>query len=1501
MLSFKRILLCFFSLPVVFCLSAQAATYTVTNCADSGAGSLRQAITDANGAAGSHTIVFDIPNTDPGYTTEAGVSFWRIQPASPLPGVTRNAVVIDGRTQTTNQGNTNTLGPEIVLDGSVTTANGISIEANYCTVEGLVINNFINTFGVEGDGGDGVCLKGSSNEVKGNYIGTDATGTVAAKNYLGVFIGTNAKYNRIGGRASGEGNVISGNSSKGVSIHGALYTLTSNEVKGNYIGLNAAGTAVVTGSQQQTGVTICGGRNKIGGGLTGEGNVISGNSSYQIYINDGNSNEVKGNYIGTNASGTAEVGYGFSGGIYLGDNVVLYNKIGGSVTGEGNVISGQYYWGIYIDAGGSNEVKGNYIGTNASGAALGNRLGGIYLESSKNMIGPGNVIAYNGIGLLITGGAVAARDTITQNSFHHNYSAGIVINAASNHGIQPPVITFESATVLSGTATAGATVEVFLGDLGYSGLGEGKTYLGETLANGSGNWSFSYDFTGLPTVVATATNAQGDTSAFSATSEARLFVTNTNDSGTGSLRQAITDANMRSMPPTIVFDMPASDPGYIAEGSGYVWRIQPTSALPSVTRDAVVIDGTTQTANRGDTNPLGPEVVLDGTLAGVVNGISIGANYCTVEGLAIGKFSGTDQAGIYINGASNEVKGNYIGTNASGTTTEGNYYGIYAEGDNNRIGGGGGVSGEGNVVSGNSNNGIYILSGVRNEIMGNYIGVNAAGTAAVANGGYGIRCSSSLDKIGSSESGKRNVISGNSSFGIRLGYRSEVKGNYIGTDASGLAAIGNTQGGIYAASSRIMIGGSLTGEGNVISGNGSYGIYFLGVTNTGSTVEGNYIGTTATGEGALGNGGVGIYAGSRSIRIGPNNVIAYNKPFISAGVGVEMRYTTTVYSNTITQNSIHDNGRGIMIPLANNRGIQPPVITLETESILAGTATPDATVEVFLTGAYNPDPLLGSPEGRTYLGSTQADGSGNWSFSYSFTQGATVTATATDTLGDTSQFSVGADLGGTVVTNTNDSGWGSLRQAILNANAIAGSHTIAFNIPNTDPGYTTEAGVSFWKIQPTSALPGVTRDATVIDGTTQTANQGNTNPDGPEIVIFGDEEEYRGLTINGAQACTIEGLVISYADCGIYITGGSGNEILGNYLGTEPSGTTAWGNGTGVEIDGSFYNKIGDGTVAGRNVISGNYAGDGIYVNGGSSNEVLGNYIGTNASGTAFDPMVGNNFVGVEIDGSFYNKIGDGTVAGRNVISGNYTEGIVVYDSSSNEVRGNYIGTAADGVSALGNGGESYGGVYIFYGSWNLIGPGNVIAYNSMCGVYVTGDELSVSNTITQNSLHDNYWYGIYLDGTSNREIPAPEITAAYPSGLTGTATAGATVEVFATGDPDSSGYGEGRTYLGTTIATGGVWSIGLTLTAGTTLTATATDTLGDTSMFSYNATVEVVPTTEVTNTDDSGTGSLRQVMSDVIGGVVSGKTITFNIPTDDPGYTTEAGVSFWKIQPTSA
>ena len=829
-------------------------------------------------------------------------------------------------------------------------------------------------------------------------------------------------------------------------------------------------------------------------------------------------------------------------------------------------------------------------------------------------------------------------------------------------------------------------------------------------------------------------------------------VTTTSDSGSGSLRWAIEQANSNPGADVIAFDIPTSDPGYKPVAG--VWTIQPLSPLPYLTDGGTTIDGTTQPEFSSS-----PIIEIEGTKAGAGAGLRIESANNTIKGLVINRFI---MQGILMYGSGalgNIISGNYLGTDATGASglgTQGTGIQIAGGAHDNTIGGT--APEERNVISGNDLNGVEISAAYNNLIIGNYIGTDASGLVALRNGWSGVS--------------------------INLG----AQGN--------------------------VIGGTAGGEGNVISGNGSRGVYIYASGTVSNTVSGNYIGTDATGTAPLRNQLGGIYVGeptggAQNNTIGPGNVIAHNG---GNGVWVDGPDTT---GNRITQNSITDNASlGIDNFNGGNTELLPPAIASVTAGLVSGIACPNCTVEIFS------DP---EDEGETYEGATTADGDGNFSWTGSVT-GPYVTATATDAYGNTSEFSGRVPLMSSAVINTNDSGPGSLRWAIEQANTNPGPDTIVFNIPSSDPGYSPATRA--WTIRPLSPLPTLSDSGTTIDGTTQTASQGDTNPYGPEVEINGllAGSEVAGLTLASADNAVRSLVINGFSGTGILVKGAD-NLIAGNYIGTDASGTTAVANRMGLVVDwGAADVLIGGASPVERNIISGN-EGYGIFIRGETVTGVAirGNYIGTNASGTA---TVGNA-EGVHIDVGAQNNVVGGDAAGhRNIISGNrWGVAILGANTASNLVIGNYIGTDASGMVALGN---SLGGVTVqAYAHDNTIGPGNLIAYNgSYGGVYVQGSE-TVRNTISRNSITNNAGPGVNNADGGNTELTPPTISRATCGWVIGTAPSNSRVEFFS--DPED----EGAHYEGFTIADSAgnfTWTGGF---RGPNLTATATDADGNTSEFS--------------------------------------------------------------------
>jgi hypothetical protein len=241
--------------------------------------------------------------------------------------------------------------------------------------------------------------------------------------------------------------------------------------------------------------------------------------------------------------------------------------------------------------------------------------------------------------------------------------------------------------------------------------------------------------------------------------------------------------------------------------------------------------------------------------------------------------SGNGTSGIEINAANGtQVLGNLIGTSAAGTAAVANVmHGVQVRSSANVIVG---SVGGGNVVSASGGNGIDVTdSSDSTQIVGNKVGTNQAGTAALPNPvGIAIGNTVTNTQVGGTSAGQRNLVSGNTNQGIILFSAASgtvIQGNYIGTDVTGTTAVGNNEGvSIGSTISNMIVGGTVAGAGNVISGNALSGV---SVDGTNIEVLGNRIGTNAAGSAAVGNAiGVGVTNQNNSIgnATGGGNVIS---------------------------------------------------------------------------------------------------------------------------------------------------------------------------------------------------------------------------------------------------------------------------------------------------------------------------------------------------------------------------------------------------------------------------------------------------------------------------------------------------------------------------------------------------------------------------------------------------------------------------------------------------
>ncbi|MCK4642480.1 S-layer family protein [bacterium] len=1235
----------------VFNANIFAATYTVINTNDSGAGSLRQAILDSNGSIGFDTIDFSIPGSVP----------FTIQPTSALPNINDNwdsGTFIDAGTQ------------DIIIDGTnagaVTT--GLHISSDNNVISGLVINNF---------GGNGIFIDSCNNNlIVNNYIGTDVTGTVDMGNSLhGVCITNGAQSNTIGGTITGTGNIISGNNQNGVYLSGS--GTDNNVILGNFIGTNVTGTVDLGNSSSGVYIANSASSNTIGGIVAGAKNVISGNNDRGIYmINSGTDNNVIiGNFIGTNLTGTGAIG-NTNQGIYI-TNGPQSNIIGGTTAGERNIVSCNF-GGVFISGSGTdnNEVIGNYIGTDVNGTSdLGNASDGVIITNSAQ----GNTI----------GGTIAGSGNVISGN---NQSGIFLTGSATNNKIIGNYI----GTDCNGTADLGNSQQ----GIEITGSAQSNT-IGGTIA--------------------------GTRNIISGNDQNGIYIYNSG-----------TDNN-------------------VILGNYIGTDVTGTVDLGNSWYGIRIWDGPQSN-------------IIGGTVAGARNIIS-GNNNCGIEIYG----SGTDN---------NQVLGNYIGTDVNGTADLGNSsFGIYINGgaQSNIIGGT--IAGARNIISGNNQVGIVIWgSGTDNNIIiGNYIGTDVNGTADLGNGWSGVFIASGAtsNTIGGTVAGTRNIISGNDQYGINitdLGTdNNRVLGNYIGTDVNGTADLGNTINGISITGGALSntIGGTVAGARNIISGNnGGINIYGIGTDN--NKVLGNYIGTDVNGTSDLGNASHGVII------------------------------TDSAQGNTIGGTIP---GSGNVISGNNNNGVY-----------LSGSGTDNNVI-------------IGNYIGTNLTGTGAI---GNTNQGIYINAGPQSNRIGGTTVGERNIIS--GNLGGILI-----SGSGS------DNNIVMGNHI-----------GTNAAG---------DAALGNTQNGVYILSGAKSNTIGGTDA-GTRNIISGNDEN--GVIIDDS--------------------GTDNNVVLGNYIGTDVNGTAGLGNSfIGVYICSGAKSNIIGGTVDGaRNIISGNNL-YGVYIEGaGTSNNIItGNYIGTNASGTG---DLGNSWDGIVSSGNS-NTIG-GTVAGaRNIISGNNWSGVSII-STDNKVIGNYIGTDVTGTLDLGN---SRNGIQVEGSSaksntigGTIAGMANIIAYNGQDGVWVHGDNNDY-NRISGNSIFSNAGLGIDLaaDGVNpndagdvdtgpNENLNFPVITDIVQTGVdtytvNGTAAANIEVELYIVNNStagvnaDPTGYGEGYEYY-TTQNTDGSGNFSFTeidLSADAVLSSIAIDATSNTSEFGEN--IAISSNTVTVSISDDAPASEMQGTADVL------------------------------------
>jgi hypothetical protein len=702
------------------------ATFTVSKDLDDGtANTLRWAIQRANATPGANVIDFAIG----GGGFKASITLDSTM--GPLPPIT-NAVLLDGYSQDAPFAPPGV--PEVELSGNFLVAgDGLTVTTQGAvTIQGLAIDRF---------NGNGITvsnpLGAAGTTIQGCSIGLDLNGLAAPNKNNGVLL-TSAD-NTVGGLAQSAGNAIAANLQSGIRISGEL--AVRNVVQGNLIGTGSKGAAApgnksdgVLLSENATGNTI--------GGLTvfsDVGNVIPGNGLHGVDLSGANNNLVAGNLIGVDAGGMLATSNGKNGVRLL--NGSSNNTIGGGA-GMRNVISGNGGFGVTLSGPNltGNTISSNYIGVAVDGSTkVANGLAGVNVDQAfgntvgGTTAGAANVISGNGEDGVVISGASATGNVVSGNKIGTDRTGATAVGNAW-HGVRA----LSDQNTIGGTT---ANEPNLISENGLSGVNLG----------GNSNLVLG-NFIG------------------------------TNAAGTAAIPNKV----------GVVIRGNQNEVGGTGEGAGNL------------------ISG-----NKEGVHIVGSNNVVDGNLIGTTrDGMAALANEhggMTLSGHASGNtIGGTDKA------ARNVISGN---------------------GSKGQIG--------------PTGNGIYLRADATgNLIQGNYIGLDKSGGKQLANANNGIYDESFRggNTIGGAVEGAGNLISGNTNNGIDLNtFNDVVAGNYIGValdnDGDPTVAIGNGENGVllYGKATGNTIGGTAVDAQNVIAASKEgYGLYFDG--STGNTIDFDIVG-----------------------------------------------------------------------------------------------------------------------------------------------------------------------------------------------------------------------------------------------------------------------------------------------------------------------------------------------------------------------------------------------------------------------------------------------------------------------------------------------------------------------------------------------------------------------------------------------------------------------------------------------------------------------------------
>ncbi len=1334
------------------------------------------------------------------------------------------------------------------------TSAGVLIESN--SSPNLIGGTTTNAGNVISGNGVGIQITGvgaNLNFIQGNYIGTNTAGTAAIGNRVAGIRILSGTANVIGGSTAGARNVISGNGNAldpefnrgvGIILEGA--GVSGNAIRGNYIGTNAAGTAALGNAKSGVGIYSSAFSNTVGGTSAGEGNLISGNGTHGVDIAfSANSNTVQGNYIGTNAAGTGALGNNAAG-VLLNISAAT-NTIGGTTAAARNVIAGNENGVLIANNSTGNLIQGNYIGVGVNGTtALGNDLAGVFLDGGSNNTiggtgaGAGNRIAFNGTDGVQLRSSAGNGNPITGNLIFSNGGLGIDLNdngVTSNdaldgdsgpNGLQNyPVLTSAVASggqvtitgSLNSVANTSFRIEFFVSPTADpTGFGEGQTFLGfvDVTTNGSGNATFNPSLAASGIVgqflSATATRSNNDTSEFS--------------------QNIVVSA---PLPPVLDLDANNSS-GQSGANYAATWTEDGGAVPVADPVDATLTDGdstnlqslTVTLTNRPDgaaealaANTAGTSITASPYNSGsgvlLLSGSAPVAQYQQV--LRTVTYNNTSQAPTTTARSITFVASDGVNSSSTATTT----LTVVAVNDApvNQVPGAQTTNEEQARVFSSGNGNLISIADVdagAGTVQVTLTGTNGTITVpTVPSGGTRTGNGTATVALTGAVSAINTAMNGLSV---------QPTANFNGTAT--LQIVTNDQ--------------SNSGAGGAKSDTDQVTITVNAVNDPPSFTKGldQQVNEDA-GAQTVANWATNILAGPANesgqtltfLIQGNTNPGLFSAGPVISSTGT-LTYTPAANANgsaTLTV-ALRDSGgmaNGGQDASANQTFTitvsavdDPPVITSNGGGTTASISVPENTTAVTTLTSTDVDggaPVYSLAGGADVARFTINASTGVLTFLTALDFEAPADADTNNIYQVTVQVSDGAGgldtqaLSVTVtdvsnaltVTTTSDAADGITTSIeALNANrgadgqislreAILAANQTANDVAQNIIGFNI-TGTGVRTIQPIVALPTITGPV-IIDGTTQPGYAGL-----PLIELNGSNAGVgvNGLLITaGGSATVLRGLVINrFTGSGVQIEGGGGHLLEGNFIGTNAAGTAAAPNGLdGLTIVDSAGNLIGGVTPAARNLMSGN-AQNGIDVSGSQAfaNQILGNFIGTDVTG-----MVGlpNGANGIALNGAAGTAIGSIVPGGGNRIAFNGGTGIAIPDGLGNRIEGNAI---------LGNGG--------------------------------LGIDLGLAG-VTANDATD-------LDAGANQLQNVPVLTSAWLDGtvVTGTLNSLPTqtfaLDFFANAVGNPTGFGEGARWLGRGVVMTDLngtatfqFNLETPVALGELITATAMDAMGNTSEFS--------------------------------------------------------------------